>query len=346
MELNTNTTGVEQGRLPCCEPRTSVRADFQTSATLAAMVALTAVLTACNKPPATDGQDVLDYVRNGAAGAHVRRLDNVEQKYVDAIFKPYEAWKKANAPIDKIADLDALWEKDSNDWRDADKLASTISSIFAWSVDAKPDGSKEKDEKKKPKRRSEYAVALRTAIANVPASLEAMGDELVARIPQLLSPKWDGFDPAVQRYQRVSSAYLQLLAYVLEHSAQFDPSAKGLAFTTSEVTDEALKRWSSLHAMLAQERAAVLSEYESLLTDGKARREEISTDKQALKKGEDSSENVQRQIRALDLLGLHYDARIKAAEKRLRKIKRHQEDKEKEQEERDKARANQTEPRP
>ncbi len=295
-----------------------------------AAAVLAAIVSGCDRPPATNGQDVLDYVRNAAAGAKVRRLDDPAQAYVDAIFKPYQAWKKANAPVDEIADVDALWEKDSNDWRDGQKVASRISAVFTWSADAaqpksakgleNADEADEADAKKdgndEPKTRTEHYEALLAAVANVPELPVALEADLVSGIPQRLSPEWGGLEKASQRYQRVTGAYRDLLAYVCANAAQFDPTGSGLEFTTPGATDEAVKLWSTLHAILEAERVTELQRIESLLTDGRQRRDEAIKEKQGMRKSGVSNESEARRLRELDLLVLHYDARIKAAEKR------------------------------
>ena len=118
------------------------------SVLLAAMTALT--IFGCEQRPATNTDEIFYYVRNGETGAKVRRLDAEAQAYVDAIFAAYMALQTANAPINELDDLDALWALDSEKWRSEKDRSARLKAIQKWQADEldakKKDAGKEFEE--------------------------------------------------------------------------------------------------------------------------------------------------------------------------------------------------------
>jgi hypothetical protein len=291
---------------------------------LAICLAAALWLTGCTDVPPTNTDDIAQYVRNGVAGAKVRRLDPLAQAYVDRVFKHYKQWHEQCADIAELADLDALKPRDHEHWRDATIVADRIESITKWladepenTSDAKniTDGTQppEQDDPDRPKTRSELLADLSDAIADVPAvpvgSVTDLDD--VVRVELNVSA-------TESTYQRIASQHKALYEFVADNQSSFDSEADGLVFEDTDVTASANVLWDELHQTLSSMREHEISIVSELLSQGIVERERVLESKRDLRDVGLNDETARRTFRALELTIEHYDTRIKWAEKRQR----------------------------
>jgi len=276
---------------------------------------LASLCGACTPPLPTTTQDVRDYVRNAQAHAAVRRLDDIAQNYVDEVYHAFAAYKKAFDPIEKLADEDALWPMDGDQWRDAEKVAERKKTVDEWRAD-KPD-----PEKPDSKTRPELLQALSGAIDNVPALPDltpASDSALVAYITKQLDA--GAMEP---KYDAIADDYATLLGLVIAHKAALDADGKGLAFKDEQVNAQAANAWRTLHDLVVTTYTKEdLKKAEADLQEDRTDRADTIKEKQSLRSKITSDKKVLRRYRELEMLLEYYDARIHSAEADLKRIKK------------------------
>jgi len=277
----------------------------------------------CDSTPAASPRDVLDYIRNGQAGASVRRLDDSSQAYVDAVFKAYRAWEETAEPLAAIADPDALWAEDAAEWRQAAKVTKRIETVFAFLADgvdasgsdeenhdtAEKQAPKGDSKEKKPKSRAQLHEALLRAIDAAPQALTDQQPDLAARIRARM-----GVEATDRWYATVANEYRNLLAFVIKHSDEFDHRHPGLAFTDADTNVRGHELWSRLHDALQARREVDRAFIQTVQTLEKKQKSEALEEKQQLRRSGLSGESERRRYRELELLVRYYDARFKTAE--------------------------------
>ncbi|MFQ5424003.1 MAG: hypothetical protein ACE5F9_08485 [Phycisphaerae bacterium] len=300
---------------------------------LCVLISLVWTGSGCDKPPAASPRDVLDYVRNGQAGASVRRLDDISQTYVDTVFKAYHAWQDAAQPLAAIADLDTLWAEDAAEWREAAKVTERIKTVFAFLSDGadtpesdvedrhttEKEASKGDSTEKKPKSRVQLHEALLRAIDAAPQTLTEQQSDLAARIRAKL-----GIEATDRWYATIANDYRNLLAFVVKHSNEFDRRHPGLTFTDADTNVRGHELWSRLHKELQAEREADRAFIQTVQTLETKQKSEALEEKQELRRSGLEGENERSRYRELELLVRYYDARKKTAEALEKKLDKKQ----------------------
>jgi hypothetical protein len=266
---------------------------------------LAAVSIGCTPPPATDKQDILDTIRNGAVGAEVRRLDDAPHAYVQGIFKANNRWGTASAPLLGIADIDHLWKLDGPEWRDSTKVKERADIVTAWVADTPV----EFDDGRLKLTRGEILAEFDAALTADPGAPGATAGELAPQVRGFVDPHAAEADTAA-----LARTYQELLSLVIANADKFDPKASGLAFTEESVTTEAKGLWQQLHDRFTAERQAQREGIEKRLNEGKVERDLLVEEKQNLLATKPTAEADVRKLRKLELDIKYHDALIKSAE--------------------------------
>ena len=266
----------------------------------------------CSKPPATTTQDVVDYVRNAEEGAAVRRLDTKAQAYVEHVMGAYGAYDKACKPVADLASRKALWPLDDAKWRDLDKVTKLRDDLEKWTEDA-PDPS-EPSAKTRPQLLSELSEAIMD-IPSLPDSNTNTESRMIADIKSRLDT-----DDKTSKYAQVAPAYLELLIAAIDHAEDFDPNATGLAFNSATLTTRVTSAWKDLHDMVEKPLDEELAEMTDRIAGEEVLRATALKEKQSLRSEITTDSDKLGRHRELGLLVEYYDARIKFAERRKKKL--------------------------
>lgn len=266
----------------------------------------------CSKPPATTTQDVADYIRNAEAGAAVRRLDDEAQAYVEHVMGAYGAYGKACKPVADVASREALWPLAHAKWRDSDKVTELRDALKQWQEDV-PDPANPSS-KTRPQLLSELSEAI-LDIPSLPDGNPNTESRMIAGIKTGLVT-----DDRSSKYAEVARAYLELLTAAIDHAEDFDPKATGLAFNSPTLTTRVTSTWQDLYDMVEKPLDEELAE----MTDRIGREEELRAtalkEKQSLRPEITRDADKLRRHRELGLLVEYYDARIRTAERRKKKL--------------------------
>ncbi len=278
---------------------------------LAAVFVAAFSCSGCDAPPPTTTQDVLGYVRNAAAGAEVRRLDQTAQAYVDAVFKAQAAWRTACKAVTSVADVDKLWALNSDEWRDPDVRSDRLKQFRKWLAD-EPDS-----EATDVKTRAQLFAELQSAVAAAPK----LPGEGAASLPDNVAAEL-AYDAERAWLEETACVHETLFAFVDDNADRFDDDKRGLAFQDSETTQVAARLWGKLRDALDQRRRAEIAEIDYLLTTGREERDAAVETKQKLAAAQSTEEYDRRRLRELEILIRYHDARIRQAEARKQELDR------------------------
>lgn len=296
-----------------------------------------ATLVGCDKPVPTDAQDVLDYVRNSTVRADVRQLDRDAQEYVETVMKAERAWHKKLTPLLELADIDEFWDEDADEWRDPEKVGKQLGVIYGYFIGRiptlnkadkdspatkPPDSSSTTEEagEKKDSQEPTHAdllAKLNKAIDKTPKDLKAVDSvDVLTEVRTLLK-----MQEKSARCEQIAANYRDLLMLIMSQAHDFDPTAKGLTFTSAAATKQAHALWTKLHDRLQADRDAELAKIEERLSKGRAQQRDADIEaKRELRKAGLDDEANKRQFRRLELLIHYHDTVIKGAEKRKRTL--------------------------
>ncbi|MCC7292619.1 MAG: hypothetical protein IT449_11220 [Phycisphaerales bacterium] len=265
------------------------------------------LLIGCEAHPPTEVEDVVNYLRNAAAGAEVKRLDPAAQAYVTDVWKAYKAWQKTDAEFDAVCGTESLWAQEADAWRDAEQVAARAKLVEPWRGGAV----------------SQAAAAATTEFENVVVNAPTLPGETPAPLPQrvraALGMDEPGLAAARQERTETASACGELLDWVQAHVSEFDPKGKGLAFASTETTRKAHELWNVLHARFAAEDAQAGKAADAMLVGGRAERQSLIDRKNELLKAKPKTAKSEVAIRSLDFQIKRFDRLIAAAETTKRK---------------------------
>lgn len=274
---------------------------------IAGLVGLLILTSGCQKRPATNPDEALDYVRNAVAGAEVRRLDPDPQAYMDRIFPIYMEWKAANAPIEALANVKGLWKKESNQWRQRDRIKKVLQQIKEWVADTAD--LKDKDAKTRKNLRQE----LTKQINKIPEIARSSANEFIARIRDAMDcqahEKWLAL---------VASDYSALFTFVDDHFADLDPKSEGLRFRSPAYQRQADALWQTVSTRLVSRAEMIVDQYQ---TKFDRERKNALARKKALYQQDTSNATDLREFRRLEVLIAYYEHLRREAELAARDIR-------------------------
>jgi len=281
---------------------------------LVTTITASALCVGCSKPPATTTSDVIDYVRNVAVGAAVRRLDDAAQEYVERVTAAYGAYKKACEPVTDLASRKALWPLNDAKWRDTEEVTKLREKLEKWLAD-KPD-PEDADAKTRPELLKELSAAI-TEVPSLPDGNSNTNSRMITEIKRLMDAAGDE-----TQNDEIAHGYLELLTAASDHAADFDPDATGLAFKDAALTARVAAAWQKLHDSVEEPLETELAESKDIIAREKIRREEAIKEKQAIRGQITSDVDKLRRYRELELLVEYCDTRIRDAEHREKKLKK------------------------
>lgn len=265
------------------------------------------LLIGCEAHPPTEVEDVVNYLRNAAVGAEVKRLDPAAQTYVTDVWKAYKAWEKTTAEFGAVCGTKALWAEDADAWRDAEQVAALANVVEPWrgggDVQVEVAAVKEFQE----------------AVVNVPTLAGETPTPLPQRITAELGMDERALAEARRSRSETAAAYGGLLDWVQAHAGEFDPNGKGLAFTSADTTRKAHELWTGLHARFAADDLRAGKAADEMLAGGRAERQTLIDRKNELLKAKPKTAKTEAAIRSLDFQIKRFDKLITAAETTKRK---------------------------
>ncbi len=265
------------------------------------------LMIGCEAHPPTEVEDVVNYMRNAADGAEVKKLDPAAQTYVTDVWKAYKACKKTTAEFEAVCGTKALWAEDADAWRDEEQVAARAKLVEPWRGGADV----------------EAELAAVKEFHAVAGRVPTLPGESGMPLPQRLATVLGMDDPslAAGRPSRTATAaaYGELLDWVRQHADQFDPKGKGLAFTAAETTRKAHELWTVLHERFASEDVQAGKAADELLVSGRAERQTLIDRKNELLKAKPKTAETEVAIRSLDFQIKRFDRLITAAETTKRK---------------------------
>lgn len=265
------------------------------------------LLIGCDAHPPTEVEDVVNYLRNAADGAEVKKLDPAAQTYVTDVWKAYRAWEKTTAEFEAVCGTEALWEEDEDAWRDAEQVAARAKLVEPWRSGAEV----------------EAELAAVKEFHALAGSVPTLPGESRMPLPQRLTAVlgMDDQSLAAGRQSRTATAaaYGELLDWVRQHADQFDPTGKGLTFTSAETTRKAHELWTVLHERFASEDVQAGEAADEMLVSGREERQTLIDRKNELLKAKPKTAETEVAIRSLDFQIKRFDKLITAAESTKRK---------------------------
>lgn len=288
----------------------------QISLLLSVVVALALFLHGCEERPATTKEDVLEYVRNAAVGADVRRLDPAAQAYVDDIFAAYREWQSEVADLVALEDHGEFWELDSANWRDKTAVSERLDRVKSILGDDTATSEHE----------AKFNATL-AAVRNVPPTLN-VGPGFEQAVLQRLAPKADDLQAWQNRLNSIASDYRLLLDHVIKYEADFDTEADGLAFQSEDVTSAAKKHWTSLESRLSGIARREASGFQQQLDNIEDELAKLVAAKQSMRSEGIDNVDEMSQLRSLEMEIRYYDALKKAVRDRLDAIQKSKESEE------------------
>ncbi len=261
----------------------------------------------CDQPPATQSQDVIDYIRNARAGAVVRRLDPEPQAYVDRVMKAYGAYQKACKPVADLTKDKALWPQDSATWRDEKKIKKLRDKLVKWQEDkADPDDPKAKA-------RPKLLAAISEEIAKLPSLPDATSSSKQKMIDDITG--YLGVTVPEAGYADLAAGYIKLLSMIVDHADELKADKPGLVFADAELTSQATSTWQGIHDVVKSWTDMDFAKATDILAQENMLKQTALEQKQALRSDITTDSEKMRQYRRLELLFEYYDTRIKWAEK-------------------------------
>ena len=273
-------------------------------ATAGGLFAASLAAAGCEQRPPAQAEEVLDYLRNAAVGAKVRRLDGEAQTYVDEVMAAYRACQRACEPIATLAEVKALWPKKSKEWRDVAGIGKQLDEIRIWK------GDKPSLIGKPPLTPVQRLAGLTEAIGVVPDLVGAERASFVEHVTTTLD-----LTSHVKWLEDIADDYMVLYALVVDHASDGDPPGPGLTFKTASVQTRADELWEKLDAKL---RSHAEASVRRVLPEHEVRRDEALKEKETLYAKEKLSAEERRAFRRLEILIRYYDETISEAQARAK----------------------------
>lgn len=257
----------------------------------------------CTEPPTTTADEVVDYVRNGVAGAKVRRLDPNAQQYVDQLFAAYREAQKSLAPVQSLAEPAALWKADSPNWQSSER-EEFQAKIDKWLTDEARE------------ERAQAISALEDAIEKFPPSLAVDVDVYTKEIAELMQPAGDESE-----LEPIARQYAELLTLVSENQDKLVPD-EGLRFSDEALSSGGHREHERLKTMLTEYYGDDLDDTQARIKELETVRDELIDEKKALRSSAVMSKEELRRFRHLELIVDYYDVKIKGLEDKAKVLRK------------------------